>query len=96
MKEIVKNTMSAIILAESGKAISKLYGRRNYAIRMEMNDKKALIGGYGVMQRRGLMGEYLSYMAEHGTTWAEFTYKKDFVTAINALEKNGFKVIWMD
>lgn len=88
--------ISAVILAESGKAISKLYGRRNYVIRMEMKDNKALVGGFGVMQRRGLMGEYLTYMAKHGTTWAEFTYKKDFMAAINALEKNGFNVIWMD
>lgn len=96
MKKIMKNAVSAIALTQSGKAISKLYGRRNYVIRMEMNDKEALIGGYGVMRRRGLMSEYLIYMAQHGTTWAEFTYKKDFVTAINALEKNGFKVIWMN
>lgn len=96
MKEIVKNTMSAIILTESGRVISKLYGRRNYIIRMEINDKKALIGSFGVMQRCGLMSEYLVYMAQHGTTWAEFTYKRDFVTAINTLEKNGFKIIWID
>lgn len=92
----MKNVVSAIVLTQSGKAIGKLYGRRNYVIRMEMNDKEALIGGYGVMRRRGLMSEYLTYMAQHGTTWAEFTYKKDFITAINALEKNGFKVIWMN
>jgi hypothetical protein len=48
------------------------------------------------MRRRGLMSEYLTYMAQHGTAWAEFTYKKDFVTAINALEENGFKVIWIN
>ena len=96
MKEIVKNTMSAIVLAESGRVISKLYGRRNYIIRMEINDKEAIIGNFGVMQRRGLMSEYLVYMAQHGTTWAEFTYKKDFIAAIDMLEKNGFKIIWMD
>ena len=89
-------TFSAIILAESGRAISKLYGRRNYVIRMEMKDKKALVGGYGVMKRRGFMSEYLTFMAQHGTTWAEFTYKKDFATAINALKENGFQIIWMN
>ena len=88
--------MSVIILTETGRAISKLYGRKNYVIRMEMNDKEALIGNYGVMQRRGLMSELLVYMARHGTTWAEFTYKKDFIAAVNALAESGFKIIWMD
>lgn len=92
MNDTIKKALTAAILAESGRALSKLYGRRNYAIRMEMVDKDACVGGYGVLARRGLMGENLMYMAEHGVCWAEFTYKKDFMAAVKALEDNGFTI----
>ena len=86
----MKNLINAMILAEAGNAISKVNGRRNYVIRMEMKDKEAYIGTMGAMVHRGLMGEYLSYMVKHGTCWAEYTYKKDWQAAVNALAENGF------
>ena len=95
MTNILETALTSVILAESGKAISKVRGRRNYSIRMEMVDRKAYVGGFGMMDSRGLLGEFLYYMAEHGTTWAHFTYKKDFMAAVNALENNGFKIIWL-
>lgn len=96
MGELFKMAINALVLTETGKAISKVKGRRNWVIRMEMVDKKAYIGGMGAMRRNGLMSEFLVYMSKHGTAWAEYTYKQDFLTAIDALENNGFKVYWMN
>lgn len=92
MLELATNTL---ILTETGKAISKVYGRRNYVIRMEMADKKMYAGGMGVMSRCGKMSAYILYMREHGTTWAEFTYKKDFLAAVSAMEALGFRTTWL-
>ena len=88
----MKNVINAMILTEMGHAVSKVNGRRNYVIRMEMNDKRAYVGTMGAMVSHRLMSERLSYMAEHGTSWAEYTYKKDWQAAVNALAENGFSV----
>ena len=96
MNELFKMAVDTLVLTETGKAIGKIKGRRNWVIRMEMADKEAYVGGMGVMSRRGLMSEFLTYMVKHGTTWAEYTYKKDFLTAVNALENNGFDIRWID
>lgn len=96
MNELFKMAVNALVLTETGKAIGKVEGRRNWVIRMEMVDKKAYVGGMGVMHRQGLMREFLAYMSKHGTAWAEYTYKQDFLTAIEALKNNGFKVYWMN
>ena len=89
-----ETVLKVMILDEAGKAISKVNGRHNYVIRMEMNDSIAYAGGMGTMEKCGLMGEFLSYMTKHGTCWAEYTYKKDFLEAVKALENNGFKILW--
>jgi len=94
MNELFEMAMNTLILSESGKAISKIYGRHNYVIRMEMVDKIAYVGGKGAIKNNGLMGEYIQYMVKHGTCWAEYTYKKDFLQAIQGLENNGFEIIW--
>lgn len=94
MNNTFTNAISALVLAKSGEAISKVRGRRNYVVRMEMKDKLAYVGGMGAMKRHNLMSEYLVYMAKHGTCWAEYTYKKDFMAAVNALETNGFTIRW--
>lgn len=92
----MRTAVNTLVLTEAGRAISKVRGRRNWAIRMEMKDRMAYVGGMGVMDRRGLMSEFLVLMERHGTTWAEYTYKKDFLTAIKALEEIGFDIRWID
>lgn len=95
MNNLTDIAVASLILTETGKAISKLNGRRNWTIRMEMVDKKAYVGTFGLLNRRGFNSEFLSYMASHGTCWAEFTYKKDFNDAIDALKENGFTIIFV-
>ena len=92
MNNILKTAIDIYALIESGKIISKVNGRRNYVIRLEMKDKYAFVGGFGQMSRRGLMSEFLSYISKHGTTWAEYTYKKDFLKAIEILKENEITV----
>lgn len=96
MNEMMKTAINTLVLTETGRAIGKVRGRRNWVIRMEMKDRKAYVGGMGVMDKRGLMSEFLVMMEKHGTTWAEYTYKKDFLTAVKALEEIGFNIYWMD
>ncbi len=92
---MTNTVITTLILTETGRAISKVEGRRNYTIRMEMKDKRAYVGGNGAMERRHLTSEYLTYIANHGTCWANYTYKKDFMNAIKALENNGFLIYWI-
>ena len=92
MLELAINTL---VLTETGRAISKVHGRRNYIIRMEMADKRMYAGGMGVMSRCGKMSAYILYMLEHDVTWAEFTYKKDFLAAVSAMEALGFHTVWL-
>lgn len=92
---MLETAIKALSLTETGRAISKIEGHRNWTIRMEMNDKIAYVSGFGVMQRRWLLSERLDYMAKHGTCWAHYTYKKDFLQAVKALEENGFEIHWL-
>lgn len=96
MNEMMKTAINTLVLTKTGQAIGKVRGRRNWVIRMEMKDRKAYVGGMGTMHRRGLMSEFLAWMSEHGTTWAEYTYKKEFLAAIKALEEIGFDIRWID
>lgn len=92
----MKIAINTLVLTKTGQAIGKVRGRRNWVIRMEMKDRKAYVGGMGAMNRRELMSEPLVWMGKHDTTWAEYTYKKDFLTAIKALEEIGFDICWID
>ena len=87
--------INTLVLTEAGRLISKIDGRRNYVIRWETKDNIAYAGGMGVMRCRGLMGEYIAYMSNHGTTWAEFTYKKDFKAALKALEEKQIEIYYL-
>lgn len=73
---------------------SKVEGRRNWAIRIEKHgDRKiARVGGYGQMRRRNLLCEYVRIINKYQIRWFEYTYKKDFKVAVEALENAGYVI----
>lgn len=78
-----------------GDSLSKVCGRRNWGVRIESKKKTAVVGGYGVMCRRHLMGGYLWEFAEYGLKLVDFTYKKDCMELIQKLEAAGYKICWI-
>ena len=87
--------MTLDILTTYGEMRSKVSGRVNWVIRIELADKRATVGGKGRMTSRNLMSERVSYIAKHGTTWEEFTYRVDLEEAMKELEEQGFSITWL-
>lgn len=96
MNKVVNTALSAIGMIEIGGYASKIRGRRNYSVRIETKKNVAFVGGYGVMKRRSLLSEYLEKIAKYGITWVAFTYKQDLNAFLEQLEKQNFKIIWID
>lgn len=96
MNEVVNTALSAIGMVEIGGYASKIRGRRNYSVRIETKRNVAFVGGYGVMKSRNLLSEYLEKIAKYGITWVTFTYKQDLDAFLEQLEKNNFKIIWIN
>lgn len=86
--EMLKTAFSIMI---DQNLFNKVEGRRNYAIITHDNDFWAV--GYGEAKRRGLLCWYLREMGEHNIHIIDFTYKKDFNKAIEALTAAGMRRI---
>ena len=82
--------------AENGLLKEIIRGRRNWVIRQERKYKVARVGGFGEMDRCGLMCESLTSIADLRIWWAEYTYKKDLINALKLLEEQGYKIVWLD
>jgi len=95
MNETVAMALDAIGMTTIGRYASRIRGRRNWSVRIEANRNVAFVGGYGLMKSRGMLREYLKTIAKYGITWIEFTYKKDFTAFVEALEKEGMTIIWV-
>ena len=100
LQEIISNLTETIAIND---LCSKVEGRRNWVIRFEKNytGKYHILykGAFGIAYDRGLLTEYLTYLAEHKTKWIYFTYKKDYLKALEALKNLGIKQahlrLWM-
>jgi hypothetical protein len=95
MNNTVQTALDAIGMTTIGRYASRIRGRRNWSVRIEANRNVAFVGGYGLMKSRGMLREYLKTIAKYGITWIEFTYKKDFTAFVEALEKEGMTIIWV-
>ncbi len=94
MTELTKIVVELVKMDVENTLGSKVDGRRNWAIRIENHDgvKVAYAGGYGRMARRNLLGEYVRIIKKNQIRWFEYTYKKDFKTAVKALEEAGYNI----
>ena len=92
----MKNILNEMINMEIENALnSRVIGRRNWVIRVQnTEDNERYIcyaGGFGQANRYGYLSERLSFIAERKVRWYEFTYKKDFLSALEELKKLGYK-----
>lgn len=90
MTEII-NALTNVLVAD--KIVSKVDGRRNWVIRVQVDDNNNPImycGGYGEMGRWGMLTERLDYMGKHKVNWFKFTYKADYLRAIEMLKLLGY------
>lgn len=92
---MLENALRTKVFVGLGEAMSRVDGRINYVIRLEMKDKRATVGGHGQMTKRNLMSARLDSIAKHGITWAEYTYKKDCCKMVEELENLGFSVSYL-
>ena len=83
-----------IVMDITNKIISKVEGNRNWVIKTEVYDGKkvAICNRFGELKRRGHMVELLKTIAKYHIRWYEFTYKKDYMKAIEILKNNGYEI----
>lgn len=86
------NEMTAINNILAGRMMSKVEGRKNYVVYINKHFKTAFVGGIGAMKNRGFTGAYLSDIRTFGLSWSYFTYKKDALELVKALEEEGYCV----
>ena len=96
MENIVSASIKAISYQQKvNNLCSKVEGRRNWIIRTELNSngemKIVYKGGYGEGRRRNVDSEYLWYMAKYNVSWVYFTYKKDYIKALEYLADLGIE-----
>lgn len=91
MKEIVNGLLNMI---EEEAKISNIGSKRNWLIRVEERSGKNRIvyaGAFGEGKRRGWLSPVnVTYIAEHNVRWFMFTYKADYMKALNTLKDNEF------
>ena len=79
-------------------ATSKIEGNHNWTVRLDIwgDTVRVRVGRHRVFKNRDLLSEYIKFMVEHNTKWVHFTYKKDLMELVNALEKNeNCSVSWL-
>ena len=102
MTELMKMAIEIIDMETENEIFSNCKGNRNWGIRIEhymtadgAEIKKAYVGRYGALQRRGLLGAFIKDIGKYHIRWYEYTYKKDFETVITTLAENGFYIKWI-
>ena len=84
--------VSAIESILGGEIIDKVEGRVNYVIRIATKKQTAIFVGKGRAVKLGYTCATFKEIAEKGYMWATFTYKKDAMSLINLLKKEGYLV----
>lgn len=87
-------TINNLIVSESiSNLASKVEGRRNWVIRIHTKFNHIYYaGGYGQARRYGMMEAYLQEISNCGVIWLEFTYKKDYLQALEKLQALGYEM----
>ena len=94
--ELTDIALEVIEAEKEQKLASIVRGRKNYVIRTEMdNGVTAYVGTLKALHDKGLKAAFLVDVVKYHIRWFYFTYKKDFMTAVNILEENGCEVIWI-
>lgn len=99
--EMMEMAVALMEMEEENKVFSKVRGNRNWAIRTERFVNKegkeckfAYVGRFGALNRANLMSALIVTIAKYNIRWYEFTYKKDFMEALQKLERDGFNIWW--
>lgn len=92
MNKILEMCAELIEETNLSKLVSKIDGRHNYMIRIDIRDghyKITYAGGFG--RGKNFCGEYVSIICKNHTRWFFYTYKKDYKEALQLLNNLGIK-----
>lgn len=96
MSEAVKMMSNLVAMEIENNSHSKINGRRNWVIRTEIYDGEKCVvfhGAFGEGERRGwLAPESLKNIEKYSIRWYKYTYKKDYLKALEELKNDGYKV----
>lgn len=102
MTELTEMVFNLISMEYENDLYSEIKGNRNWCIRTEhyitsngQEIKKAYVGRYGALVRRGLLSALIRNIGKYHIRWYEFTYKKDFEKNITRLAENEFSISWI-
>ena len=95
MTELMETLVGLSVMTIENELGSKVEGRRNWVIRTEKSPATGKLyilysGGYGEASRKGLLQASLSEICKYSVRWYEFTYKADYLEALDKLTKAGY------
>ncbi len=92
MNKILEMCAELIEARDLDNLVSKVDGRNNYMIRIDMRNghyKITYAGGFG--RGKIFCGEYVSIICKNHTRWFFYTYKKDYKEALQILNNLGIE-----
>lgn len=96
MTKLMNIAMNALAMELENNLFSKVEGRRNWVIRVQTSSQTGnrfiyYKGGFGKACRLNCMEAYLRDIANEKIRWYEFTYKKDYLKALEILKECGIE-----
>ena len=92
--EILNIATELVEMEKINDIMSILPGKRNWVIRIGVYDGEKTIdysGTFGNAAKKGYMGAMVKTIIDYKIRWFEYTYKKDFLTALSLLKNLGYK-----
>ena len=78
-----------------GNKVSKIQGRHNYQVSICRALKTVTVGHKTAIREMGLSCPTISEIKGLKLLWAAFTYKKDLLVLLNALQKQNYQIRWV-
>jgi hypothetical protein len=78
-----------------GNKVSKIQGRHNYQVSICRALKTVTVGYKTAMREIGLSCPTISEIKNLKLLWAAFTYKKDLLVLLKALQEQNYQIRWI-
>ena len=94
-KKMTKKFLENASWLDFGNKVSKIQGRHNYQVSICRALKIVTVGYKTAMRERGLSCPTISEIKNLKLLWAAFTYKKDLLILLKALQEQNYQIRWI-
>ena len=78
-----------------GNKVSKIQGKHNYQVSICRTLKTVTVGHKTAIREIGLSCPTISEIKNLKLLWAAFTYKKDLLVLLKALQEQNYQIHWI-